>query len=95
MREYKIGDLVIYINKMFSDYWEKKKGVSLYRKLAKIIDIDNDNSLPYLLEFKEWVNGHDGHGSKIKGKKGHCWWCSENEFKLAIDYLKFKKWIKG
>jgi len=89
-REYKIGDEVIYSNISCSNMWEDWNGNSLYGKIAKIIKISNNFCL---LEFKENTNSnYDGLG---EGKEGHCWWCDKNEFKLAIDHIKFKKWIKG
>jgi len=97
-REYQIGDLVVWIVKSYSAYHypQKEYEVSLYGKIAKIIYIDYNSSYPYLLEFKDYINGHDGnYTGKRKGKKDHCWWCKENEIKSATDHLKFKKWIKG
>jgi len=97
-RDYKVGDWVIYMNKMESDKRKGLCGISLYGKIAKIIHID----ITYLLEFKDWIDGHDGSESlkkrkeKGKGKSGHCYWAlSKKEIKPAIDHLKFKKWIKG
>jgi len=92
MREYQIEDWVIYTLKQYSDYWKKRTGISLYGKTAKIIYINKKEKGIYLLEFKEYIVGHNGGG---KGKSGHCWHCDKNEFKLDIDYLKFKKWVKG
>jgi len=68
---FKIGDSVVYTNKQYSDNWKKQFGVSLYKKRAKIININNKYINPYLLEFKEWIDGSDGEG---KGKDGHCRW---------------------
>jgi len=87
-RDYKINDIV-YTDKLESSYWNRDGSSSLYGKIAKIIDINNE---VYTLEFKKYIAGHDGYG---KGKKGYCWNCSNRCFKLAIDHLKFKKWIKG
>ena len=31
-----------------------------------------------LIEFDDFINGHDGNRrGSIKGKDGHCWWISE------------------
>jgi len=98
MREYKIGDYVISTTKLHSCYASYKNAVSLYQKVAKIIAINHTiyYNRPYLLEFKEYINGHDGLGvGKMKGKDGYCWWYTDKDFKIAIDYLKFKKWVKG
>jgi len=91
MREYKIGDIVIWIDKGFSDAWKENHGISLYGKIAQIIDI-NTKYNHCLLEFKENINGKDGYR---RGKKGHCWWSKLNTIEYAIDHLKFKKWVKG
>jgi len=89
--KYKIGDWIIFIDKEMSDKFRNSTGISLYKKLAKIIYIIPDNE--YLLEFKDPIgNDHNGDG---RGKKGHCGWCVKSEFKSAINHLKFKKWIKG
>jgi len=89
-REYKIGDIVIFTDKKYSDWWEDYDyGVSLYKKVAKIIDIDKrDNHIPYLLEFKEWINSYNEESDE---KEGHCRWVFEKQFK-SFDSLKFKKW---
>jgi len=95
MREFKVGDWVIYTNKKESDEHKDLCGISLYGELAKVHYIGKFGL--YLLEFKKHIKGHDGSAQlkKGKGKNGHCIWCFDNEFKLAIDHLKFKKWIKG
>jgi len=85
MRKFKKGDLVIYNNKEEKQYGRNNK-------IATIVFINPDDPLPYLLEFKEKIVGHNGSG---KGKNDHCYWCNSSHIKLAIDYLKFKKWIKG
>jgi len=69
-REYKIGDWVIFIDKEQSDLWKRAFRISLYKKIAKIIYIE-DTSSPHLLEFRDWINGHNGLEGK-KGKEGHC-----------------------
>jgi len=91
MRDYKVGDWVIYIDKENSNEWKEEFGISLYKKIAKIIEIGN---YAYLTEFKDPIGNtpYDGEG---KGKIGHCRWSSKRRVKLAIDHLKFKKWIKG
>lgn len=64
---YKIGDRVIAIKEVGND---AKINVT-----GRIIDIDNDD---YLVEFDEYINGHDGNLWGFKtGKKGYCWWCKE------------------
>lgn len=58
--KFKIGDKVI--NKIFG--------------IGKIIRINEDLHLPYLVEFdKENIALHDGDGS---GKPNHCYWTNEN-----------------
>jgi len=95
MREYKVGDIVIWIDKRVSNRQKKEYGVSLYGKLAKIIYIDKPDNLDkeYFLEFKDHIKGFGGIG-KVKGKEGHCMWCSFSQIK-SVDHLKFKKWVKG
>jgi len=92
-RDYKVGDWVIWINKKQSVYWKEMKGISLYGKLAKIIYINKYNV--FLLEYKDYVGGYSVGGYSGEGKDGHCWFCLDEDFELAIDSLKFKKWIKG
>jgi len=69
-RKLKIGDLVIYIDKKESDKWEKVNKGSLYGKVARIVQTDESGFC--FLEFKEPINGNDGH----------CKWCEKNQFKL-------------
>ena len=87
--KYKIGEWIIYNNKKWKNYWKKTYGISLYGKIAKIIDISD--SL-YLIEFKEFIYSYDGDG---KGKDGHCLWCRKKEITLYKDYFKLKKFIEG
>ena len=90
--KYKIGDWIVYIDKERSKWWKDLKGISLYGKIGKIIDIyKSDRFIPYLIEFKEYINGHDGIG---KGKNGHCSWCSKQEI-TSLDRLKLKKLLEG
>jgi len=91
-KEFKVGDWVIFTSKETNDYNQRLRKVFLYNKIAKIIKI-NRSANNFLLEFKEYINGHEGNNPK--GKDGHCWNFSSHYFKLAIDHLKFKKWIKG
>jgi len=96
MREFKVGEYVTFIDKKWSDTRKELYGFSLYRKIAKILDIDTkvkDIYVSHLLEFKEFINGNDGDGDG-KGKQGHCEWCTKSEIQ-SIDHLKFKKWVKG
>jgi len=85
-RKYKIGDIVIFIDKEGSDIRKREFGVSLYRKIAKITYIDNELELSYYLEFRKSYDQEKFHYHQ---------WCNKDEFKLAIDHLKFKKWVKG
>ena len=90
--KYKIGDWIVYIDKEWSKRRKELKGISLYEKIAKIIYIDSD-SWPYLIEFKENINGHTGNG---RGKEGYCLWCTtKQEITLYKDYFKLKKFIEG
>ena len=90
-KDFKINDWIVFTDKEFSKWWKEKKGISLYGKIGKIIDIDNPH-LSYLIEFKEFINGHDGDG---KGKDGHCCWCDEKRLSLYKDFYKLKKFIEG
>lgn len=84
--KYKVGDEVIYMLKVYT--LEKK--IYLYKKLAKIIYIDKINQ-NYLLEFKDYIDGHDGNGL---GKKGHCRWIFTEEEVKPLNSLKLKKFIE-
>jgi len=92
--KYKIGDWIVYTDKEFSNKWKKDYGFSLYGKIGKIIDIEKycNLPLPYLLEFKGFINGHSGYR---KGRDGHCQWCMDKEITLYKDYFKLKKFIEG
>ena len=88
--KYKIGDWIIYNNKEWSNEWKKTIGFSLYGKIGKIIYISKKYE-SYLIEFKEFIDGHDGGG---KGNEGHCLWFDEKEI-TSLDQLKLKKLIEG
>ena len=87
--KYKIGDWIVYTDKEWSNKWKKDYGFSLYGKVAKIIYIEKycNLPLPYLIEFKKYINGHNGSG---KGKDGYCLWCRKKEI-ISLDQLKLKK----
>ena len=88
--KYKIEDWIVYTDKKWSNQRKKKRGISLYGKIGKIIYIDNTH-LPYLVEFKEFI----GSPSVIrKGKKGYCEWCEDKEI-ISLDQLKLKKLLEG
>jgi len=94
MREFKVGDWVIFIHKSLSNWWKNITGISLYEKVGKIIDIKNysknsEYSTDYLIEFEELIKS--GHARK--GKDGYCIWSEDNEF-ISLDHLKLKKLLK-
>jgi len=91
-RDYKKGDVVIWIDKEASDYWKRSRGISLYGKIAKIMTFDKSENI-YALKFKDWINS-DILGNSYT-KNGYGLESYKEGFKLAIDHLKFKKWIKG
>lgn len=53
-----------------------------------VIGIDGC-TLPYLVEFDEYIDGHGGH-IPFTGKGGYCWWCNESNIEL-IDQPKKKR----
>lgn len=64
---YKIGDRVIAIDEVGHKEVIGIKGTIIY------IDT-SDNT--YLVEFDDYIDGHDGNRRRCKrGKSGHCWWC--------------------
>jgi len=85
MREFKVGDMVIWTDQKWSKVWEEEYKVYLYGKLAKIIYFDSIINT-YILEFKEFINGHDGR----LGKDGYCKWASRHQIE-SLDHLKLKK----
>ena len=90
--KYKIGDWIVFIDKEWSNHWKEIYGISLYGKIGKIIDINRITVWPYLIEFKEFIDGTSGRG---KGKNGNCRWCHEKQISLYKDYFKLKKFIEG
>ena len=50
---------------------------------------DEDNSV--LVEFRSFVDGHNGNG---RGRRGHCWSCSPSQLRL-IDRVKKSKFKVG
>ena len=73
---FKVGDRVIYC---VSGRLKNKKGTIIYA--------DNRRYVP-LVEFDDHVNGHDGLSEyDYKGKQGHCWYCDQENLKLADNFL--------
>ena len=69
---YKIGDRVVAIEEV--GYHDGVKGVK-----GTIIDFDPIYR-DYLVEFDDYINGHDGNAMMFKkGKSGHCWWCDGDD----------------
>ena len=90
--KYRVGEWIVFTNKKWISIWKEPKiEISLYGKIAKIIYIDK-NYESYLIEFKEFINGHTGNG---RGKEGYCLWCTKQEITLYKDYFKLKKFIEG
>lgn len=64
---YKVGDRVVAVEGVGDKHIIDVKGT--------IINIDGDGD-DYLVEFDEYIAGHNGFPcGKIKGKSGCCWWC--------------------
>jgi len=87
-RDYKVGDWVIYIDKLIAkivyEYGDRNE-FQIYKKLAKIIYIyEKDNN--YLIEFKDIIGKDNGLYTR---------YCEKHQIKSAVDSLKFKKWVKG
>lgn len=61
---------------------------------GEIILIDTAGK-PYLVEFDSDIGGHNGNTELINGKRGHCWWCTENELKLEEKKVFSKKDLKN
>lgn len=81
--KFKIGDRVKYTKEV--GYTEKKN------EIGTIIFIDDDDA--FLIEFDNFIGGHDGIHSRIKGKKGHCWWrCSKRYLELIEPTKTSKKY---
>jgi len=92
MREFKIGDLVIYTNEYHSNEWEKFSGISIYKEKGKIVEKDNDT---FYMEFNKVVDPIQYRISLKEKKESYRLWVECDEIELDINHLKFKKWIKG
>ena len=96
---FKIGNIVRISNKNIQQLNTELSNL-LFNKIAKIIYIRPTSYISeyedfYLLEFFEYVKGHDGevYGErKPRGKYGHCWFLEEKDFELYISPL--KKFLK-
>jgi hypothetical protein len=55
----------------------------------------------YLIEFDDYIHGHEGNGvGEITGTDGHCWWLRDNDFELENTHKEIKqygivKFMKG
>jgi len=79
MRDYKIGDKIIWIDEPYSKHLKFYDKISIYNKIGTIINIDHKNYPPYLIEFKQYVNTKPN--KKNKGKEGYCYWSPEFRIK--------------
>ena len=81
---FKVGDRVRCI-----DGLTKKE---LVGKMGTVIDITGIEGVFFnhvLVEFDEYINGHDGIFG-TKGKDGHCWWLPKDKFELVNTNTKRK-----
>lgn len=86
-KSFKVGDRV-----KFKYYFQM-----LFDKQGTIIRIKDDNHKFWpkaLVEFDEYIGGHDGGGM---GKDGHCWWSHFNLLELVqpikIDESEMEKFL--
>jgi len=82
---FKIGDRIKVIDSYDANNY-------ILNKTGTIVVIHNDKtrSSEFLIEFDEFINGHDGrngYGTFYRGKKGHCWWL--NSYSLRLSSNKF------
>lgn len=80
MKKFKVGDRVKAIEPVGDS---EKIGVC-----GTVIDVDRGIQ-PYLVEFDEYIGGHDGEG-RFPGKGGRLWWCYRCNIEL-IDQPKKKR----
>lgn len=46
-----------------------------------------DETLRFLVQFDEFMDGHNGNGvGRVKGKPGHCWWMQGNPDSNLINW---------
>ena len=69
---YRVGDRVI------ASQWVGKDQYATAVK-GTVVAVERRAETPYLVQFDENVDGHDGNSSKYRGlcKKGYGWWCRE------------------
>lgn len=82
--KFKVGDRV--------KYTEEAGDAEKKNEIGTLIYIKNTNDVDYLIEFDNFVDGHDGNFSYIKGKCGHCWWCEEKDLELIEPTKTSKKY---
>ncbi|WP_019403001.1 MULTISPECIES: DUF6378 domain-containing protein [unclassified Chelatococcus] len=51
--------------------------------LGRVLRAREYGSMHVLVEFDEDFNGHDGHDRDVRGKDGHCWWCSPDVLEVV------------
>lgn len=73
---FKVGDEVV------ARQWVGKESNTTGAR-GYIVAIDRRARTPYLVQFDENVNGHDGNFKKYKGlcKHGYGWWCRKDGIK--------------
>ena len=79
--KFKLGDRV----RCVKSYQGNNKIVG---KTGKVI---YDSGTHLLVEFDEYVDGHDGDWGEVRGKDGYCWWLPNNTSDYSAGYLESVK----
>lgn len=82
--KFKIGDRV--------KYTEEAGDAEKKNEIGTIINIDKSNDKTILIDFDNFIDGHNGNFGKIQGKDGHCWWCEEKDLELIEKTKTSKKY---
>jgi len=92
MREFKVGDIVVYTkNEFWSCFNDYRKGKDIKKELFKISKIVKPNV--YHIEILKCV--YKKECSFIKRDERCSGFTKKVNLKLVIEHLKFKKWVKG
>lgn len=81
---FKVGDRVVSIGYCGASQVYCIRGKHLPNCHGTVIHIDFGKTPPILVEFDEYINGHNGNGY-ARGRDGYCYFCYPGELMLEDD----------
>ena len=86
-KDIKIGQRIVLTKEAEKLYYAYKRSDFKAGMRGKIIYIKDILTSRVLIEFDDFINGHDGAG---RGKNGHCWWLYKEDLTQIAKVYKRK-----